>query len=141
VTRRRILPAGMICAFRVHPEDGRQYYSVHVWESRKALRQYLATSDTGQDIRQVIACCLWPRRRRPVHIGEIHLNQQDLDQGTISHEATHAVLEWARRQSLDVHNPSDPAAANDDEERFCEAIGRLVYSIDAQLQENRLCKK
>ena len=138
MTRRRILPAGMICAFRVHPEDGRQYYSVHVWESRKALRQYLATSDTGQDIRQVIACCLWPRRRRPVHIGEIHLNQQDLDQGTISHEATHAVLEWARRQSLDVHNPSDPAAANDDEERFCEALGAVTYQIGEELSRHGL---
>ena len=82
---RRVLPAGLICAFRVHPEDGRPYYSVHVWESRRALRAYLATLETGHSLRQVIACCLWPARRRPVHIGEIHLNQQDLDQGTISH--------------------------------------------------------
>jgi hypothetical protein len=126
----------MICAFRVHPEDGRQYYSVHVWESRKALRQYLATSDTGQDIRQVIACCLWPRRRRPVHIGEIHLNQ-----GTISHEATHAVLEWARRQSLDVHNPVDPTAANEDEERFCEALGALTVQIGEGLHRAGLLSR
>jgi len=131
----------MICAFRVHPEDGRPYYSVHVWESRKALRKYLATSDTGQDIRQVIACCLWPRRRRPVHIGEIHYNRQDLDQGTISHEATHAILEWARRQGLDVHNPVDPTAANEDEERFCEALGALTYQIGEGLHQASLLSR
>lgn len=134
MTRRRILPAGLLCAFRVHPEDGRPYYSVHVWESRKALRRYLATADTGQDVRQVIACCLWPQRRRPVHIGEIHLNRQDLDQGTISHEATHAVLEWARRQGLDVDNPVDPNAANADEERFCDALGAIAHQIAEALR-------
>jgi hypothetical protein len=41
-----------------------------------------------------------------VHIGEIHYNRQDLDQGTISHEATHAILEWARRQGLTFTIPS-----------------------------------
>lgn len=138
---RRVLPAGMVCAFRVHPEDGRPYYSVHVWESRRALRAYLATLQTGHSLRQVIACCLWPARRRPVHIGEIHYNRQDLDQGTISHEATHAILEWARRQGLDVHNPVDPTAANEDEERFCEALGALTYQIGEGLHRAGLLSR
>lgn len=138
MTRQRILPAGLLCAFRVHPEDGRPYYSVHVWESRKALRGYLATADTGQDVRQVIACCLWPRRRRPVHIGEIHLNRQDLDQGTISHEATHAALQWARKVGLVIDSAVDATETDPDEERLCEAIGTITHQIQAVLREHKM---
>jgi hypothetical protein len=135
---RRETPSGLIRSFRVHPEDGRQYYSVNVWESRRALRTYLAEAQTGQDVRQVIACCLWPQRKRPVHIGEINYNRDDLDPATISHEATHAVLAWARRQGLDVHNPSNPTAANMDEERFCEALGALTSQLWEELRAQGL---
>lgn len=136
---RRIKRApGAIHAFSVYPEDGREYYSVQVWPSRRLMREYIAATAPHTPTGRIIACVLWPAKRRPRHIGEIHFNTRDLGQDTISHEATHAALEWARRQGLDVDNPLDPDAANDDEERFCEALAALTYQIWEEMHQRHL---
>lgn len=129
---------GVICSFRVYPEGERQWYTVHVWSTRRLMREHIKTAHPSLNVSQVIACVLWPVRRRPRHIGEIHFNQRDLGQDTISHEATHAALEWARRQGLDVHNPVDPDAANEDEERFCDALGTIAHQIGEALSAHKL---
>lgn len=129
---------GVIYSFRVYPEGESQWYTVHVWSTRRLMREHIKAAHPALNVSQVIACVLWPVRRRPRNLGEIHFNQRDLGQDTISHEASHAALEWARRQGLDVDNPVDPEAANADEERFCDALGAIAHQIGESLRTYNL---
>lgn len=132
-----------ILTFRVYPESKRHYYEVFVWPSMTKMRDYLREYTKGW--RTVIACVLWPSdakyRHRRGRLGEIHFNIRHLGTDTLTHEATHAALEWARMLKLDVHNPVDPIAANKDEERLCEAIGMITHQIESVLIDQSFIEK
>ncbi|NBW21723.1 MAG: hypothetical protein EBR82_78575 [Caulobacteraceae bacterium] len=126
--------------FRVYPEGRRWHYDVQVWPTVASMREYIRPHAT--DWRNVIACVLWPinsaDRPRRYCLGEVHFCRRHLGLDTITHEATHAALQWARRLNLDVHQGAEEESASPDEERFCEAIGSITQQILHGLKKHNI---
>lgn len=129
-----------ILTFRVYPEGRRWHYDVFVWPTVSAMREHVKPHTA--DWRSVIACVLWPisssDRPRRNCLGEVHFSRRHLGPDTISHEATHAALQWARKIGLVIDSAVDATETDPDEERLCEAIGTITHQIQAVLREHKI---
>jgi len=78
---------------------------------------------------------------RKQDIGHIHLYRDCLGSETISHEATHAAIGWAREveiNPLDIFNMDGSGNVTDENERFCYAQGQITRQIVEKCYELNL---
>lgn len=143
-------PRGQLAYFRVFPEPtSRLHYRVRVFESTAALRKYLTRGrlpwrrSLGRYGRAM--CSSWQRLKggkMSPDCGEILFVKAWLGMEVITHESTHAAVNWANRIKLTFDR--DPIVrgrsklASPDEERFCYGLGQLAKQIAARLYERKL---
>lgn len=90
---------------------------------RSALKE---TGETGETVRQGAPDAFFcSRASDPLKVGELHFCAASLDAPVVSHEATHATLEWFRRDacqhSLFEHDETE------------EVFARVLENIVAQV--------
>jgi hypothetical protein len=131
--------------FRIRPDRSRLYYTVRVFPTCAAMRQYAKPKRLGRSCRGVATS--WTvvhiqpsgRERMSRHAGELLLVIGHLGSRIVTHECGHLALAWARRRRLDLVAGGQAGDVSADEERFCYALGDLVAATYRQLFRRRLC--
>lgn len=135
-----------LTVFRVYPEKKALYFTVKVWRTLKDLR----AANPGNS--RALGLCMPWRRLHPSkdrvlpEMGEVHFCKPHLGVGIVSHEFTHAAIGWAARKRIspefkDVDVGRFQVIPNDDdEEKFCRALGWMVAQCVDQLYRKKVLK-
>lgn len=133
--------------FRIRPGRSRLYYTVRVFATCAAMRQYIrrhrSVRVTGNC--QGLATSFTVMRgergrwRTTRHAGELLLVVGYLGSRIVTHECAHLALAWARRVRVDLVGRGTAGNVSADEERFCYALGDLVAATYVQLYRRNLC--
>lgn len=112
------------------------YFNVFIWSTEEELR--LATGHkTISGLFRTYTVFNFDKGTNAEVIqpffGEMHLYEDGMGVGIVSHECTHAAMEWAHRHSLKPFerksNEEPDIPVNSDEERFCWMVGNLVRQV------------
>ncbi len=148
------LVRGELTAFNVYPERARSrlHYRVRVFKSERALKAYLRTGPLGRRLGRYgrAMCSSWrtvrtlknKRTRVLQDMGELLFTVRCLGTEAITHECTHAALNWAERIRLPMarinvrRGKTNYAGAT--EERFCYGLGQLTRQVVQGLYDRKV---
>lgn len=128
----RILKTGLVKEFNVRPSrKSKLYAKVHVYRSLDLMRKSLwssldySESPSLSSYRYTLALVHVDRAKTGAQFADLWLSATCLDAATLSHEATHLALEWARRRDkfpgvIDFESADEP---------LCYAVGTLTVGL------------
>jgi len=140
-------PRGQLACFRIYPEAGSGlFYRVRVFQSERTLRHYLKSGPVARTLGHYgrAMCSNWlriridesGRQRLQPDMGEILLTVRNLGTEVITHECTHAALNWSQRVGFDPFDSKQKrgrlVSASVGEERFCYGLGQMARQIAVQ---------
>lgn len=117
-----------ITRFRLHPNRGRCYLDVRVWNSASDLRKATGVKCCGL-VRpfEVLNIKLNGKTTRKSIVGEIHLCKGALGIGVVSHEMTHAGLAYLDHRGIKLtRDDKNSRWVHDSEEQLAYVVGNLV---------------
>jgi hypothetical protein len=134
--------------FKVYPESVHGlWFECSIHPSVRSLRQAVkeqSGNPTGSGVRGMVQHFRRVRKGRMTkQLGHIHLVKSELHAEVLSHESTHAALNWARAMNIDVTDQSADVsgfAMSEDsgEERFAYAVGRICSQLSHMVWEHNL---
>lgn len=134
--------------FRVYPESRRGFYfEVRIYSTLKEMRDGLnkLCGNNSTFFKDALAGVKgfqqkgWRNKGRLTWsktLGVIAFNQQHIGTEVVSHESTHAAIAWMRAKELRLY--ADDYVTDDNEERFCNAVGVIAKQIVAQCYKHNL---
>lgn len=133
-----------LASFKVYPEHGKRlYFDVFIWQWLKDLRGHHAALYRKAGLEHTYVndahAITWVPFTNTRKVAEIHLATRHLSPYLISHEVTHACLEWAQRAKVDLiavvqDEMREGVHSVEQEERLCYAVGKVNQDILDSLQ-------
>lgn len=138
--------------FNIYPENKTLYYRVYVW---KLVKDFVSKFPEHRRARGLCRCYrvlrVYPAkdnradRMKPI-LGEVHLITGYLTARVISHELTHALINWmAETQILPDFTPASLSSRvgvthryNSPEEQVCRAMDEMMTQVCRKLSKHKL---
>lgn len=122
------------------------YYQVFVWKRRDEMRKAIKDAGVIAPRCEAICCCNriirtqskanGGRSRLTGLLGQIHFYEDSFRMGIITHECTHAALDWAREAKVDpLERKHTIGCVSNGEEIFAWVLGNLARQVVIRADE------
>lgn len=139
-----------LAKFRIYPERGKSLYLVvRVWPCLATMMKWAKweghNAAYGRTTKAYVASYLIQRKirgrwRNTPEFAQINLIKRALGTETLTHEALHATLAWARRIRFPMTQLDAPNSVNGFEERLCYAHGRIARRLVSALYKAKVLR-